>query len=119
VERKVSRKYTRLEQRRYREKRREQAAHVAERLMGRGGVLVEIEPEVMLNFDMNDRILSWTKKSTENAARSLFGSGAWARSRKSKDDPIYWRVVGVGSLELGRGRTWEEAGKKAMGGISV
>jgi hypothetical protein len=87
--------------------------------MGRGGVLVEIEPEVMLNFDMNDRILSWTKKSTENAARSLFGSGAWARSRKSKDDPIYWRVVGVGSLELGRGRTWEEAGKKAMGGISV
>jgi hypothetical protein len=35
VERKVVRKYTRLEQRRYREKRRAQAARVAERLMGR------------------------------------------------------------------------------------
>jgi hypothetical protein len=31
----VARKYTRLEQRRYREKRRAQAARVAERLMGR------------------------------------------------------------------------------------
>jgi len=39
----MPRKYTRLEQRRYREKRREQAAHVAERLMGRKKVTFPLD----------------------------------------------------------------------------
>jgi hypothetical protein len=39
----MPRKYTRLEQRRYREKRRAQAARVAERLMGRKK---KVDPDV-------------------------------------------------------------------------
>jgi hypothetical protein len=66
------------------------------------------------DLDMNDGVRPWTRPYTEMAAIGRWGHYAWARNRKRRDGWGYDRVIGCGGVTLGRGRTWEEAWKKAI-----